>query len=137
VLPVSLAALTKQGERRSNVAFPFCRACPWPLFDASVSISPATTPTERPANKRRQRLIHDRPDRAQRMIAPHSRLEIHVAEQFTSRIVPAAHPSPLYLSGVLLPDAGLGRGNRGLGHAGSLHAIAIQGAPSVVSMTLT
>jgi hypothetical protein len=97
VLPASLAALTKQGERRSNVAFPFCRACPWPLFDASVSISPATTPTERPANKRRQRLIHDRPDRAQRMIAPHSRLEIHVAEQFTSRIVPAAHPATGYV----------------------------------------
>jgi hypothetical protein len=32
-------------------------------------------------------------------IAPHSRLEIHVAEQFTSPIVPAAHPSPPNLFG--------------------------------------
>ena len=28
MLPVSLAALTKQGERRSNVAFPFLHSMP-------------------------------------------------------------------------------------------------------------
>ena len=33
------------------------------------------------------------------MIAPHPRLEVHVAEQFASSIVAAAHPSPPNLFG--------------------------------------
>jgi hypothetical protein len=38
VLPVCLAALTKQGERRSNVAFPFCRACPRMLAQKAAHV---------------------------------------------------------------------------------------------------
>ena len=41
--------------------------------------------------QRRKRLVHDPPDRAQRMIAPNPRLEVHIAEQFASSIVAAAH----------------------------------------------
>ena len=43
------------------------------------------------ALQRRQRLVHDRPDRPQRMIPPHPRLQIDVAEQFARPIVAAAH----------------------------------------------
>ena len=41
--------------------------------------------------QRRQRLVHDRPDRPQRMIRPHPRLKIDVAEQLARPIVAAAH----------------------------------------------
>ena len=47
------------------------------------------------ALQRRQRLVHDRPDRSQRMIPPHPRLQVNVAEQLARSIVAAAHaPSP-------------------------------------------
>ena len=47
------------------------------------------------ALQRRQRLVHDRPDRSQRMIPPHPRLQVNVAEQLARSIVVAAHtPSP-------------------------------------------
>src|SRR5471030_2263313 len=42
-----------------------------------------------------KRLVHDRPDRSQRMIPPHPRLQVNVAEQLARSIVAAAHvPSP-------------------------------------------
>src|SRR5690606_23199125 len=41
--------------------------------------------------ERAESLIHDRPDRTQWMIAPNPRLQIHIAEQFASSIVVAAH----------------------------------------------
>jgi hypothetical protein len=44
--------------------------------------------------QRPKRIVHNRPDRAQRMIAPHPRLKINIAEQLTSSIVAAAHPPP-------------------------------------------
>ncbi|MGY2812082.1 hypothetical protein ACVIHF_008812 [Bradyrhizobium sp. USDA 4506] len=47
------------------------------------------------AFQHRQRLVHDRPDRSQRMITPHSCFQIDVAEQLARPIVVAAHaPSP-------------------------------------------
>ena len=44
--------------------------------------------------QRRQRLVHDRPDRPQRMIRPNPRLKIDVAEQLARPLVPAAHHPP-------------------------------------------
>ena len=38
-----------------------------------------------------KRLVHDRPDRSQRMIPPHPRLQVNVAEQLPRSIVVAAH----------------------------------------------
>ncbi len=47
------------------------------------------------ALQRRQRLVYNRPDRSQRMISPHPRLQVNVAEQLARSIVAAAHaPSP-------------------------------------------
>jgi hypothetical protein len=47
------------------------------------------------ALQRFQRLVHDRPDRSQRMIPPHPRLQVNVAEQLARSIVATAHaPSP-------------------------------------------
>jgi hypothetical protein len=41
----------------------------------------------------RQRLVHDPPDRAERMVSPNPRLKIHVAEQFASPTIAAPHDS--------------------------------------------
>jgi hypothetical protein len=41
----------------------------------------------------RQRFVHNRPNAAQRMIAPHPRLEIDITEQLARPFVPAAHSS--------------------------------------------
>src|SRR6202041_3437846 len=45
--------------------------------------------------QRRKRLVHDPPDRSKRMIPPHPRLQVNVAEQLARSIVVASHvPSP-------------------------------------------
>jgi hypothetical protein len=41
--------------------------------------------------QRHQRLVHDRPDRSQRMIPPHPRLQVNVAERLALSTVATAH----------------------------------------------
>ena len=43
--------------------------------------------------QRAERLVHDRPDRPQRMIAPNPSLQIDITEKFASSVVSAAHAS--------------------------------------------
>src|SRR5690606_37201583 len=38
--------------------------------------------------------IHDLPDRPQRMVPPHPRLQIHIAEKLTTPVIVAAHRPP-------------------------------------------
>jgi hypothetical protein len=69
-----------------------------PATASPAAASPAVSTVAQSANRadklalqRRQRLVHHRPDRSQRMITPHPRLKVNVAEQLARSIVSAAH----------------------------------------------
>jgi hypothetical protein len=55
--------------------------------------------------QRRQHLVHNRPDRAQRMISRHPRVKVNVAEQLARSIVAGRHPSSPNLVGPRLITA--------------------------------
>ena len=77
-----------------------------PATASPAAASPAGSTAARsahraPANSRSsadKRLVHDRPDRSQRMIPPNPRLQIDVAEQLARPLVPAAHRAILRIA---------------------------------------